>query len=188
MRGIYTSGKEFAYDHIDQKKTVPFKKGKDTRINLRVSSQRRSIKAILLLFVEPYMAGARDAEKYMNPDLTKVSVTVNGLPNKLYNNGLESMDIWEGAKRFFMKEKKQNTAHDAKKFYMVNKFCLLVDLHSMADYAMHGSGKGLVNAQDVVQLELEQNASRSRTVNCHVFVISDSQMNIMGQQLESVQY
>ena len=53
---------------------------------------------------------------------------------------------------------------------------------------MHRSSKRLVNAKDGVQLELERKASGSGNVNCHVFVISDSQMNIMGQQLESVQY
>ena len=82
---------------------MPFAKGNDTRINLRVKPQRWSLKAILILFVEPYTAGTRDAEEYMNPDLTKVSATVNGSPNKLYNSGLESMDIWKEARTFFMK-------------------------------------------------------------------------------------
>ena len=58
----------------------------------------------------------------------------------------------------------------------------------MADQALHGSGACLMNTKDGVQLELERNSSSSSAVNCHVFVISDSQMNIMGQQLESVQY
>lgn len=54
-----------------------------------VNPQRRSLKGILLLFIEPYGAGARDSEKYVNPDITKVDVTVNGSPNKVYNNGIE---------------------------------------------------------------------------------------------------
>ena len=74
------------------------------------------------------------------------------------------------------------------KFYTDNKFGLLIDLRSMADHGMHGSGTRLVNTKDGVQLELERNASGSGNVNCHVFVISDSQMGILGQQLESVQY
>ena len=58
----------------------------------------------------------------------------------------------------------------------------------MADHAIQGSSARLVNTKDGVQLELERNASGLGNVNCNVFVISDSQMNIMGQQLESVQY
>ena len=74
------------------------------------------------------------------------------------------------------------------KFYTDDRFGLLIDLRSMADQALHGSGARLVNTKDGVQLELERNSSGASAVNCHVFVISDSQMNMMGQQLESLQY
>ena len=90
---VYSSGKEFAYDHVMRDVVVTFKKDSDTRINLRVNPQIRSLKGILLLFVEPYTAGDRDSEKYIYPDLTKVSVTVNGSPNMLYNNGIEGKDF-----------------------------------------------------------------------------------------------
>ena len=70
---IYTRGKEFAYDHLSRDKVVPINRGTDTRINIKVSAQRRSMKGILLLFVEPYAAGARDSEKYIFPDLKKLA-------------------------------------------------------------------------------------------------------------------
>ena len=106
----------------------------------------------------------------------------------LYNNGLEGIDIWEEVKRFFSKEKNKTQHMNSKKFYTDKKFGLLIDLRSMADPAMHGSGTRLVNTKDGVQLELERNASGSGNVNCHVFVISDAQMNIINRQLESVLY
>ena len=77
---------------------------------------------------------------------------------------------------------------NATKFYTEDKFGLMIDLRSMADHSMHGSGTRLVNTKDGVQLELERNASGSGNVNCHIYVISDAQMNILGRQLESVQY
>ena len=184
----YTSGKEFAYDHIQRDEVVTFAKGSDTRLNLRVNPQRRSLKGILLLFVEPYVDGARQAETYLNPDLTKVSVTVNGSPNRLYNNGLEGIDVWEEVKRFFLKAKNKTQHMNATKFYTENKFGLMIDLRSMADHSMHGSGTRLVNTKDGVQLKLERKASPSGNVDCHIYVISDAQMNILGRQLESVQY
>ena len=58
----YSSGKEFAYDHVMREEVVSFAKGTDVRLNIRVNPQRRSLKAILLLFIEPYVAGARDTE------------------------------------------------------------------------------------------------------------------------------
>ena len=73
-------------------------------------------------------------------------------------------------------------------FYVENKFGLVIDMRSMASQTMHGNGTRIVNSKDGVQLEIERSAKGSGIVNCHVFVISDSQFNIMGKQLESVQY
>ena len=90
---IYNSGKEFAYDLIMRKWVVPIVRGSDTRLNLRVNPQRRSLKGILLLFINPYTAGARDTESYFNPDITKVKVTVNRVPNRVYNVGISGTDM-----------------------------------------------------------------------------------------------
>ena len=89
----YTNGKEFAYDLVMRERVVPVKKGEDTRLNLRKNPQRRSLKGILLLFINPYTAGARDSESYFNPDITKVQVTVNGVPNRVYNEGISGADM-----------------------------------------------------------------------------------------------
>ena len=187
---MYTTGKGFLYDHVSRDKVVSVAKNSDSRINIKVNAQRRSMKGLLLLFVEPYTAGARDSEKYVFPDIKKVSVTINGSPNMLYNNGIEARDIWSEASRFFMKEKHKPQFMNMEKFYTDNKFGLLVDLRSMASQEIHGSGTRLVNTTDGVQLEIERKTSGSSgdVINCHVFVISDSQFNVMGRQLESVQY
>ena len=157
-------------------------------INIKVDSQRRSMKGILLLFVEPYTAGARDSEKFIFPDLEKVSVTINGSPNIIYDNDIESRDAWTQVSRFFMKEKHKPQHMTLKKFYAEDKFGLLIDLRSMASQEIHGSGTRLVNTTDGVQLEIKRDGTGSGTVNCHVFIISDAQFNVLESQLESVQY
>jgi len=153
-----------------------------------VNAQRRSLKAILLLFTGPYTAGARDSEKYVFPDLKKVEVTINGSPNMIYSQRIVAEDLWEEASRVFVREKNK-TEHMAPKLFLTgDRFGLLVDLRSMADRSMHGSGERLVNSTDGVQLELERKASGSRTINCQVFMISDAQLNILGNQFVDVQY
>ena len=129
---MYTTGKAFLYDHVTRDKVVSVAKNSDSRINIKVNAQRQSMKGLLLLFVEPYTAGMRDSEKYVFPDIKKVSVTINGSPNMLYNNGIEARDIWREASRFFMKEKHKPQYMNMKKFFTENKFGLLVDLRSMA--------------------------------------------------------
>jgi len=167
-------------------KEVSFKKGTDTRINIKVNAQRRSLKALLLLFVEPYTAGDRDSEKFIFLDLTKVSVTFNGSPNMLFNDGIKGKDMWEKAHRFFTKEKNKTEHMNVTKFYTDDKFGLVIDMRSMADQSLHGSGKCIVKSTDGVQLEIERKAKGSGDVKCHVFVISNSQFNIMDRQLKSL--
>ena len=97
----YNSGKEFAYDLVMRERVVPITRGSDTRLNLRVNPQRRSLKGILLLFINPYAAGARDTEHFFSPDITKVKVTVNGVPNRMYNEGIGGSDMWQELTRYF---------------------------------------------------------------------------------------
>lgn len=91
---------------------VTFSKATDTQVNLRVHSQGMSLKGILL-FVQSYKPGSSNSEKFINPDLMKVTIMVNGLPNMLYNNSIKSKDIWEKASCCFVKTKKQNNGHES---------------------------------------------------------------------------
>ena len=161
-----------------------------------MNPQRRSLKGILLLFINPYTAGARDSESYFNPDITKVKVTVNGVPNRVYNEGISGTDMWNELTRYFNPHSRGWPNMTLSKYLTANKFGLWINLRSMADTTMHGNGQRLVNTQDGVQLEIERKDSGSGNTNCHIFTISDSQMNIIGDkkldsmlaQLESVQY
>ena len=182
----YKSGKEFAYDYVMRERVVPITRGSDTRLNLRVNPQRRSLKGILLLFISPYTAGNRDSESYFNPDITKVAVTVNGVPNRVYNEGISGSDMWEELTRHFKPSTDGRPNMTLAKYLADNKFGLWIDLRSMDDTTMHGNGQRLVNTQDGVQLEIVRKASGSGITNCNIFTVSDAQINIMGQQLESV--
>ena len=157
-KSVYTSGKEFLYDHVTRSKVVTFKKGTETRINIKVDAQRRSLKAILLLFMEGYTGGARDSEKYVFPDLTKVSVTINGHRRQGH--------VGRGPP--LLCERKNKTEHmNLSKFYAENNFGLVIDMRSMVVQAMHGSGTRIVSSTDRVQLEIERNAKDSGDMNCH---------------------
>ena len=120
---------------------------------MRVNPQRRSLKGILLLFINPYAAGARNTENFFNPDITKVKVTVNGVPNRVYNEGISGSDMWQELTRYF---NPQGHTHKRggrgwaggrpnmtlAKYLASNKFGLWIDLRSMADTTMHGNGQG----------------------------------------------
>ena len=132
-------------------------------------------------------AGALVSEKYINPDITKVSVTVNGSPIKIYNNGIDAKNLWLEISLYFQ-PKEVPSKMDLIRFYADKKLRLFIDLRSMADTKMHGSGVRLVNTTDSVFLKIYRKASGSGNVKCNVFIISVSQMNIMEKQLQSVQF
>ena len=48
---VYQTGKEFLYDHVSRGNVMRVNTS-DDRINIKVDSQRRSMKGILLLFVK----------------------------------------------------------------------------------------------------------------------------------------
>ena len=183
---VNENAKEFLYDHVSRVNAVRIDTSTEL-INIKVNSQRRSMKGILLLFVKPYSEGARDSEEYIFPDLKKVLVMINGSPNMLYNNGIESEDAWRQVSHFFMKKKHKPQHMTLKKFYAEDKFGLLIDMCSMASQEMHGSGTRLVNTTDGVQLEIKRSTGKG-PFNCHIFVISDAQCNIMNRQLDAVTY
>ena len=184
----YNSGKEFAYDLVMRERVVPIARDSVTHLNLRVNPQRRSLKGILILFISPYTEGNRDSEYFFNPDITNVKVTVNGVPNRVYNEGISGSDMWEELTRHFKPSTNGRPNMTLVKYLTDNKFGLWIDLRSMADTTMHGNGQRLVNTQDGVQLEIKRKTSGSGNLYCHIFTISDAQMNIMGHQLESITY
>lgn len=73
-------------------------------------------------------------------------------------------------------------------FYGGDGFALFVDLRSMGENQLHGSGLRLVNTKDGVQVTINRTMSGSRNVKRHIFILSDAQFNIVNKELESVTY
>ena len=63
-----------------------------------------------------------------------------------------------------------------------------LDLRSMAGANIHGNGQRLVNSENGLQIALTRTTSGSGTVRCHIFSISDAQLNTMDRQLLDIQY
>ena len=185
--GIYTSGKEFAYDHVARDKVVPINRGTDTRINIKVSAQRRSMKGILLLFVEPYSAGARDSEIHL-PRPEKNQRHDQRLAKHAVQQQHRESGHLERSKPIFHERRTQTSAYDAAKV-LRKKQVWASDRSSL-----NGKPKNAWQRYPYrqlhrgVQLEIERDGKGSGTVNCHVYIISDSQFNIINRQLDSVQY
>ena len=73
------------YDRILRARIIPLNKS-DTSFSVDINSPSKSLKGVLLIFTQERSATkfARDTEEFYNPKITKVEVTVEGVPNELY--------------------------------------------------------------------------------------------------------
>ena len=69
---------------------------------------------------------------------------------------MKTRDFWEEIFRRFGKE---NSSLDATDFYAGDRFALFIDLRSMKENNLHGSGLRLVNTKEGVQLSIKRNTS-----------------------------
>ena len=107
---------------------------------------------------------------------------MNGIPNKVYSQGMKTGDLWEDVFRRFGKE---NSSINLTDVYAGDRFALFVDLRSMGENQLHSSGLRLVKTKCGVQLTIN---SGFGNVKCNIFILSDVQFNIVNKELESVTY
>ena len=63
----------------------------DTSLSVDINSPSKSLKGVLLIFTKERSATkfTHDTEEFFNPKITKVEVTVEGVPNELYAQNME---------------------------------------------------------------------------------------------------
>ena len=63
----------------------------DTSFSVDINTPSKSLKGVILIFTKERSATkcTRDTEEFFNPKITKVKVTVEGVPNELYAQNME---------------------------------------------------------------------------------------------------
>ena len=102
----YISERHIWYDHITHNETIKWVKDK-TRESVNVSIPRKSMKAIVLLFTKTKRT-PDDSEEFLNANIEKVSISIGGVSNCVYNKGLTKEEVFNAAKRFFATRKDLN--------------------------------------------------------------------------------
>ena len=156
---------------------------------INIQKPARSIKGILMLFQEPAPAFQRNTEAFYNPKITKVAVTIEGLTNQLYNDGLSAYQQWDEAKKFFatgckrdpevaMVSKDLALADVSLGEYLTSKYALWLDLRSTDDDKLHGSGRHLESVNDGVSVAIIKEQEAEGPLDVYVFIVMDAQINI----------
>ena len=103
---VKQSGKHTVlYDRVVRHSKLSLNKS-DTMWNVALAPQAKSMKGILLLFVDPADgAYARDTEKVYNPKIKNVAITLDGNPNQLFASGMRPHQQFSEIKKIFRRRK-----------------------------------------------------------------------------------
>ena len=157
------------YDRVIRHSKLTLNKS-DTIWNIALAPQAKSMKAILILFVDPADGGtaySRDTEKFYNPKITNVMITLDGNPNQLFASGMRPHQQFSEIKKIFADGKHRTNTHVAKELeladieledYATTKYALCLDMRTTDDDSLHGSGRKIEGASQSIQIQIEKKA------------------------------
>ena len=138
------------YDRILRARIIQLNKF-NTSFSVDINSPSKSLKGVLLIFTQERSATkfAQDTEEFYNPKITKVEVTVEGVPNELYAQNMEYDQYDEIVKHFAEGRLKEARAiqkdlqlHNVNiASYYTDKYVLWLDFRTINDNRLHGSGR-----------------------------------------------
>ncbi|CAB3995044.1 Hypothetical predicted protein [Paramuricea clavata] len=181
---MYSTGRSLSYKHVTLMRTSNWDKDL-TIVNENINIPRKSMSAIVLLFTNRVRT---DSEEYTYPNIDKVNLTIEGVPNAVFSQGLPKSRFFEEAKRFFcpMCEKSMADEFMSISRFFSTGFALVVDLRSTQDDTT-GGGRKIVNTQSGVLMEIKKRATTA-DIQCNIFVVSDALLNFASRDLSSIQY
>ena len=89
----YDAGQSLSYEHATLMKTTEWNRD-STTINKTVNLPRKSMKAVVLLFRNKKIT---NSEEYVYANIESVKVTIKGIPNLVYSQGILKSRFFEEA-------------------------------------------------------------------------------------------
>ena len=114
----------------------------------------------------PHAEGLRDSEIFVNPRITSVKIDIDGVPNKVYLNGMMATDLWQSIiKRVVL------VIQLRKSDFYTDKFALWIDLRIYPDNDIHGNGLYIHATRDGVTLEINREKVGTKVLTCYLLLL-----------------
>ena len=177
---------------------IPLNKS-DTSFSVDINSPSKSLKGVLLIFTKERSATKfdHDTEEFYNLKITKVEVTVEGVPNELYAQNMEHRHQYDEIVKHFaegqLKEagaiQKDLQLHNVNiaSFY-TDKYALWLDFRTIDDNRLHCSGRRSENTLEGIRLQITKKAESAGKLSCYLYIFQDAQINISDAQFLNVVY
>jgi hypothetical protein len=171
----------------------------DTLWNFNLNTPARSFKGILMIFetkTEPFQ---RNSEKFFNPKIKKVSVIIEGKPNQVYASGMLPYNHFDEIRKLLAGGRLRSSTvdHVSKDLhlhsvrlsdYLTDKYAFWLDLRTVDDSDLHGSGRRIENGADGITIHMEREAGSAGTIKTYMYAITDAQLNLEESRLKDVVY
>ena len=119
---------------------------------MHINSPSKSLKGVLLIFTQERSATkfARDTKEFYNPKITKVEVTVEGVPDELYAQNMEYRHQYDEIVKHFAESRLKEAGAIQKDLqlhniniasYYTDKYALWLDFRTIDDNRLHGWGR-----------------------------------------------
>ena len=166
---------------------------KDERHPLEYPSQR----------ARPQHEGHPDAlcwhtEAFYNPKITKVEVTIEGVPSQLFSQGMRAYQTWDEAKKLFAaspgSKRHRNVSVVAKDLaladvslgeFLTSKYSLWLDLRTTDDDRLHGNGRRIGEG---VTIQITKTAEAAGALNIYLYIIMDAELDTEDGRLVQAAY
>ena len=186
------------YDRILRAHIIPLNDS-STSFSVDINSPSKSPKGVLLIFTKERTATkfTCDTEEFFNPKITKVKVTVEGVPNELYAQNIEYRHQYDEIVKHFaegwLKEagaiQKDLQLHNVSiASYYTDKYALWLDFRTIDDNRLHSSGRRLENTSEGIRLQITKESGSAGKLSCYLYIFQDTQINISDSQFLNVVY
>ena len=186
------------FDRILRAHIIPLDKS-DTSLSVDINSPSKSLKGVLLIFMKERSATkfTSHTEEFYNPKITKVEVTVEGVPNELYAQNMEYRHQYDEIVKHFAEGRLKEAGAIQKDLqlhnvniasYYTDKYALWLDFRTIDDNRLHSSGRRLENTSEGIRLQITKKAESAGKLSCYLYIFQDAQINISDAQFLNVVY
>ena len=186
------------YDRILRARNIPLNDS-STSFSVDINSPSKSLKGVLLIFTKERSATkfSRDTEEFFNRKITKVEVTVEGVPNELYAQNMEYRHQYDEILKHFAEGRLKEAGAIQKDLqlhnvniasYYTNKYALWLDFRTIDDNRLQGSGRRLENTSEGIRLQITKESGSAGKLSCYLYIFQDTQINISDAQFLNVVY
>ena len=168
------------YDRILRARIIPLNNS-NTSFSVDINSPSKSLKGVLLIFTKERSATkfTCDTEEFFNPKITKVEVTVEGVPNELYAQNMGYRHQYDEIVKHFAEGQLKEAGAILKDLqlhnvniasYNTDKYALWLDFRTIDDNRLHGSGRRLENTSEGIRLQITKEAGADSKLSCYLYI------------------